>query len=177
MPVIRRTVLATASALVLASCSLLQPPADASQGPSKPKDFCHAMQAAADAAAPAATSLDGLFDEIDTLATTATSSTDLTTLQGKGKDTVQTSQAYVTTLANAEELAPENLKADLDSLQQYWTLYVVGLATIASDTADYGDFVDQSSALQNSDAAAALIQSQPDAQQRINDGYLAECSG
>ena len=74
-------------------------------------------------------------------------------------------------------MAPATLTADITTLQNYWTLYAVGLGQIAQDATSYGSLVDQTSALSTSDQAAALIKEQPAAQKRINAGYLSECAG
>lgn len=149
---------------------------DASPAPAKPKDFCAAMEVAAGAAAPAAESLDTLFDTMDQLAASAVSDADIETLVTAGTDASAKATTYVGTLDQAQSVAPEALQADLGTLSDYWELYVLGLAQTATSATSYGDFVDSASALQNSDTASTLITDQPTVQKRINDGYLAECA-
>ncbi len=65
---------------------------------------------------------------------------------------------------------------DLETLSQYWTLYVAGLGQIAETATSYGSLVDQTNALIQRDRPAALVTEQPAAQQNVNDAYIAECA-
>lgn len=172
---IRVASVAIAASLLLAACSS-SGDTNASQPPSKPKDFCHAMQSAAAAAQPAATALDDLFAIIDSMATSA-SEGDIDALHTSGATSEAASQTYVEALDAAEGLAPEDIADDVAALSDYWTIYAVGMAQIAQNVPSYGKLVDQTQALATSDSASRLIEEQPGAQQRINDAYLAECAG
>lgn len=134
------------------------------------------MSVAASAAAPAATTLDTLFDTMDTLAASAANDTDLQTLVKAGDDASLAAVAYVEALDDAQAKAPAELQQDLGTLSDYWELYVVGLAQLAGGAQAYGTFIDSASALQNSETVTGLIADQPVVQQRINDGYIAQCS-
>lgn len=171
----RTAILVTAASLALAACST-GADVDPSGPPPKPKDFCHAMQAAATAAAPAAEALDGLFTTIDEFASSATA-VEIEALNQAGTDTVTKSQAYADALGTAAELSEDaNLSADITTLQRYWLLYAIGLGQVAEGADSYGDLIDQSQALTTSDEASELVEQQPIVQGRINDGYLAECT-
>jgi len=173
--VIRLATLATAAALMLSACAP-STSVDPSAVPPKPKDFCNAMAAAAKLAPPAADALNALFTTIDDMAG-GSKEGDIANLQAVGDTTTTTSEAYAAALGTAASMAPETLAADVTSLQGYWALYAVGLGQIAQEAPNYGNLVDQTSALSSSEQAAALIQEQPAAQKRINAGYLAECAG
>lgn len=174
-PVKRVATLATAVALMLSACSQATT-TDPSAAPLKPKDFCHAMAAAATLAPPAATALDTLFTTIDTMAA-GSKDGDIANLHTVGDTTTTASEAYAAALGTAASMAPATMTADITSLQNYWTLYAVGLGQIAQGATSYGSLVDQTTALSTSDQAAALIKEQPAAQKRINSGYLTECAG
>ncbi|NTV38849.1 MAG: hypothetical protein HGA51_02680 [Demequinaceae bacterium] len=172
----RVATLATAVALMLSACSQ-SATTDPSAAPEKPKDFCHAMAAAAELGKPAATALDTLFTTIDDMAA-GSKDGDIANLHTVGEATTTTSEAYAEALGAAATMAPdESLTTDITSLQSYWTLYAVGLGQIAQEATNYGNLVDQTSALSTSEQAVALIQEQPEVQKRINAGYLAECAG
>lgn len=171
----RVAALAVAAALMLSACSS-SATTDPSAAPPKPKDFCHAMAAAATLAPPAADALDTLFTTIDGMAA-GSKEGDIDTLHTVGDTTTKTSEAYAAALGTAGTMAPATLTADLTSLQNYWTLYAVGLGQIAQSATTYGNLVDQTSALTASEQAAGLIKEQPAAQKRINAGYLKECAG
>jgi hypothetical protein len=143
---------------------------------SKPKDFCHAMAAAAALAPPAATALDTLFATIDTMAA-GSKDGDIANLHTVGGAATTASQAYSASLGTAASVAPATMTADITSLQNYWTLYAVGIGQIAQGATSYGSLVDQTTALSTSAQASALIKDQPAAQKRINAGYLTECAG
>lgn len=134
------------------------------------------MAAAAKLAPPAADSLDTLFTTIDDMAG-GSKEGDIDNLHAVGDATTTASEAYAAALGAAGAMAPETLAADITSLQDYWTLYAVGLGQIAQSAESYGSLADQTSALSTSEQAVALIQEQPAVQKRINDGYLAECAG
>lgn len=133
------------------------------------------MASAATLAAPAADALDNLFTTIDDMAA-GSKDGDIASLHTVGDATTSTSEAYAAALGTAASMAPTTMTADITSLQNYWTLYAVGLGQIAKDATSYGSLVDQTTALSTSDQAAALIQEQPAAQKRINAGYLTECA-
>lgn len=172
--VIRLATLATAAALMLSACTQ-STTVDPSAAPPKPKDFCHAMSAAAELAKPAANALDTLFTTIDDMGA-GTKAGDIDNLHKVGETTTSTSEAYAAALGTAAGMAPTTLTADITSLQSYWTLYAVGLGQIAQDAPNYGSLVDQTSALSSSDQAASLIKEQPAVQKRINAGYVAACT-
>lgn len=171
---IRLASAAIAASLLLAACSTASTP-DASAAPAVPKDFCHAMQAAAEAAAPAATSLDDLFAQIDTMAA-GSSDGDIAALNAAGTASVEASTAYVATLDTAKGLAPAEVTEDFTTLASYWNLYALGMAQIAESVTSYGKLVDQTQALASSEEATSLIAEQPAAQSHINDVYLQQCS-
>jgi len=133
------------------------------------------MAAAAAAAPPAVTALDGLFTTVDAMSTSATEG-DLESLHTAGTEAVSAATAYAATLANAATLAPAGTVADLETLSDYWTLYVVGLGQVAETATSYGSMIDQNTALQSNAEASALVTDQPAAQQRVNASYVAECS-
>jgi hypothetical protein len=174
-PVKRVATLAVAASLMLSACSQ-GTTTNPSAAPSKPKDFCHAMAAAATLAPPAANALDALFTTIDTMAA-GSKGGDLANLHTVGGTTTTASEAYAAALGAAASTAPATMTADMTSLQNYWTLYAVGLGQIAKGATSYGSLMDQTNALSTSDQAAALIKAQPAAQKRINSGYLTECAG
>lgn len=134
------------------------------------------MSSAADVAPAAATALDTLLTTIDAMAAGSTEG-DIDNLHAVGAETTTASETYAAALGTAASLAPENLSADLSELQEYWTLYVVGLGQVAQNAATYGSLVDQATALSTSERASTLIQDQPTVQDRVNTNYLAECSG
>ncbi len=173
--VIRVATLATAAALMLSACAA-SAAADTLAAPPKPQDFCNTMAEAAKLAHPAADALDTLFTTIDDMAA-GSKDGDIANLHTVGDMTTTTSDAYAAALGTAAGLAPDTLGADITSLQNYWTLYAVGLGQIAQDAASYGSLADQTTALSTSEQAASLIQELPAAQERVNAGYLAECAG
>ena len=175
MHVIRVTALAASAVLLLSGCIQSATP-DPSAAPAKPKDFCHAMTSAAELAKPAATGLDTLFTTIDDMAA-GSKEGDIANLHTVGETSTAASEAYAAALGTAASMAPTTLSADITALQEYWTLYAVGLGQIAQDAPNYGNLVDQTAALSGSEQASALIQEQPSVQKRINAGYLAECAG
>ncbi len=134
------------------------------------------MRAAAELAKPAANGLDTLFTTIDDMAA-GSKEGDIANLHTVGETSTAASEAYAAALGTAASMAPDTLTTDITALQDYWTLYAVGLGQIAQDAPNYGSLVDQTSALSGSDQASALIQEQPSVQKRINAGYLAECTG
>ena len=148
---------------------------DPSAAPSKPKDFCHAMEAAVLLAPAAAEALNTLYTTMDSMAA-GPAEGDIDTLHTVGAATTSSSETYAAALGTAADLAPDTLKADISALQEYWTLYAVGLGQIAESAPTYGNLVDQATALSTSSKAIALVADQPATQQRINDGYLAECT-
>lgn len=166
---------ALAVALLVTACSSTGG-TNASAEPSKPKDFCHAMQAAAKAAPPAAEALDTLFTTIEGMAQGA-SDGDIDALHAAGAASEEASAAYIDTLDAAQELAEGTLADDLGVLSDYWTLYAIGMAQIAADVTSYGKLIDQTQALASADTTSAVVAEQPAAQKRINDAYLAECAG
>jgi|GEM_PF-1022213 len=171
--VIRLATLATAAVLMLTACSQ-NATTDPSAEPAN--DFCHAMATAADLAPAAAEALDGLFTTMDAMAAGSTDG-DIETLHTAGAATTSASTTYADALGTAASLAPESLAVDITTLQEYWNLYAAGLGQVATDASSYGKLVDETTALSTSEQASSLVANQPDAQQRINDGYLAECSG
>jgi hypothetical protein len=171
----RVATLAVAAALMLSGCSQ-GTTTNPSAAPSKPKDFCHAMAAAAALAPPAATALDALFATIDTMAA-GSKDGDIANLHTVGGAATTASQAYSAALGTAASVAPTTMTADITSLQNYWTLYAVGIGQIAQGATSYGNLVDQTTALSTSAQASSLIKEQPAAQKRINAGYLTECAG
>lgn len=174
-PVKRVATLSVAAALMLSACSQ-GTTTNPSAAPSKPKDFCHAMAAAATFAPPAATALDTLFTTIDTMAA-GSKDGDIANLHTVAGTATTASEAYAAALGTAASMAPATMTADITSLQNYWTLYAVGLGQIAQGATSYGNLVDQTTALSTSAQATALIAEQPAAQKRINSGYLTECAG
>ena len=170
----RAYALATTAAVLLSACSS-SGTTDPSAAGTPPADFCDAMASAATTGSPAVEALNALFDTIDTMGAGATEG-DLDALHTVGTDAVSTASLYAAALTNASALAPAGSTADVDTLSDYWTLYVVGLGQIAETAPTYGSLIDQMDALQASDTAAALISDQPAAQQRVNDAYIAECS-
>ena len=134
------------------------------------------MAQAAELTGPAATDLDGLFTTIDDMAAGATDG-DIDNLHAVGGASIASSEAYAAALGTAASMAPATLGTDITALQNYWTLYAVGLAQIAQEAPSYGSLADQTSALTSSEQASSLIQEQPSVQKRINAGYLAECAG
>jgi len=164
-----------AASLLLAACTA-DSGSNASAAPAKPKDFCHAMQAAATAAQPAATTLNDLFSIIDSMASGSTEG-DIDALHTAGANAEAASTTYIDALETAQSLAPDSIADDLSTLSDYWTLYAVGMAQIAQNVPSYGKLIDQTQALSTADTTSALIEQQPEAQSRINDGYLAECAG
>lgn len=149
---------------------------DPSAAAATPKDFCQAMAAAAQLAPAAADALDSLFTTMDSMASGSTDG-DIETLHTAGAATTSTSGTYADALGTAASLAPATLTADITTLQDYWALYAAGLGQVAVDAPTYGSLVDQATALSTSEQASALVTEQPDAQKRINDGYLSECAG
>lgn len=162
-----------ASVLLLSACSS-SGTNDASAQPEPAKNFCDAMADAAAAAPPAVDALDNLFSTVDAMS--ASAEDDLDTLHTAGTETVSTATAYADALDTAAELAPAGTVPDLETLSQYWTLYVAGLGQIAETATSYGSMVDQTSALQANETASALVTDQPSAQQNVNDSYIAECT-
>ncbi len=172
--VIRLSAAAALAVFALSACTTGG--ADPSPAPTKPKDFCHAMAAAAESAKPASTDLDTLFTTIEDMAA-ASSEGDIDNLHTVGTAAVASAQEYAAALGTAASLAQPAVAADITTLQQYWTLYALGLAQVAETAESYGSLVDQTQALSTSEEASALIEEQPAAQGRINDAYLAECTG
>lgn len=173
-PVKNVLALVATSALLLSACSS-SGTTDPSGAPEPAKNFCDAMAAAASAAPPAVTALDGLFTTVDTMSAGSTEG-DLDGLHAAGTEAVSTATDYAATLDDAATLAPAGTVPDLETLSGYWTLYVVGLGQIAETATSYGSMIDQTSALEASEAASALVTEQPSAQQRVNDSYIAECT-
>jgi hypothetical protein len=171
----RVATLAVTAVLMLSACTQ-GTTTNPSAASAKPKDFCHAMAAAAALAPPAATALDALFSTIDTMAAGAKEG-DISSLHTAGGAATTASQAYAAALGTAASMAPTTLTTDITSLQNYWTLYAVGVGQIAQGATSYGNLVDQTTALSTSAQAAALIKEQPAAQKRINAGYLTACAG
>ncbi|MCB2412620.1 hypothetical protein LGT39_07150 [Demequina sp. TTPB684] len=166
--------LAATSVLFVSACS--SPGTDDPSGAPEPaKNFCDAMAAAATTAPPAVEALDSLFTTMDAMSAGATEG-DLDALHTAGAETVATATEYAATLEEAAVLAPAGTTPDVETLADYWTLYVVGLGQIAETAPSYGSLVDQTSALQSSEVASSLITEQPAAQQRVNDSYLTECT-
>ena len=174
MPVIRIVMASSVAALVLSSCSLLSPEPVASEEPAL--DFCGAMKTAVAADSTAVAALDELVATMDTLAASASSESDLELLNSVGAETVSTATEYADALKVAAGLAPTEATADLDTLQDFWTVYAAGLGDVAASTTSYGNFVDQSSALLSSEAVVTLIDAQPAALEGVNDVYLSTCS-
>jgi hypothetical protein len=174
-PVKRVATLSVAATLMLSACSQ-GTTTNPSAAPSKPKDFCHAMAAAAALAPPAVTALDTLFTAVDTMAA-GSKDGDIANLHTVGDTTTAASEAYAAALGTAASMAPATMTADITSLQNYWTLYAIGLGQIAQGATSYGSLVDQTTALSTSAQASAIINEQPAAQKRINAGYLTECAG
>ena len=166
---------ALAAALLVSACSSTGG-SDASAAPGKPKDFCHAMQAAAKAAPPAAEALDTLFTTIEGMAQGA-SEGDIDNLHNAGSTSEEASNAYIATLDAAQELADGTIADDLGVLSDYWTLYAVGMAQIAANANSYGKLIDQTQALATAETTSTVVAEQPAAQKRINDAYLAQCAG
>jgi len=173
-PVKRVASLALALAVLMSACTT-DSGSDASAAPGKPKDFCHAMQAAAKAAPPAAEALDSLFSTIEGMAQ-GSSDGDIDTLHTAGAASEEASTAYIAALDAAQELAEGSLANDLGTLSDYWTLYAVGMAQIATNVNSYGKLIDQTQALSTAETTSAVVAEQPAAQKRINDAYLAECA-
>lgn len=134
------------------------------------------MAAAAETAKPASSALDELFLTIEAMAASS-SEGDIDKLHAVGTTAAETAQAYVDALALAASLASPGVAPDVTALQQYWELYALGLGQVAQTAESYGSLVDQTQALASSEGATALITEQPNAQQRVNDAYLAECAG
>ncbi len=134
------------------------------------------MAGAAQLAPPAADALDSLFTTIDDMAA-GSKDGDIANLHTVGDTTTSTSEAYAAALGTAAGVAPDTLTADITTLQNYWTLYAVGLGQIAQGAATYGSLADQYSALSTSEQASSLIQELPAAQERVNAGYAAVCAG
>jgi hypothetical protein len=166
--------LAATSVLFLSACASTGGD-DPSAAPETATNFCDAMAAAATAAPPAVEALDALFTTMDAMGAGA-SEGDLDTLHTAGTETVATATDYAATLEAAAALAPAGTAPDVETLSNYWTLYVLGLGQIAETATSYGSLIDQTSALQSSEAASALVTEQPAAQQRVNDSYIAECT-
>ena len=166
---------ALAAALLVSACSSTGG-SDASAAPGKPKDFCHAMQAAAKAAPPAAEALDTLFTTIEGMAHVA-SEGDIDNLHNAGSTSEEASNAYIATLDAAQELADGTIADDLGVLSDYWTLYALGMAQIAANANSYGKLIDQTQALATAETTSTVVAEQPAAQKRINDAYLAQCAG
>lgn len=173
-PVKNVLALVATSALLLSACASSDT-TDPSAAPDSAENFCDAMAAAAVAAPPAVTALDGLFTTVDTMSAGATEG-DLDGLHAAGTETVSTATDYAATLNDAAALAPADTVPDLETLSDYWTLYVVGLGQIAETATSYGSMIDQTGALESSEVASALLTEQPAAQQRVNDSYIAECT-
>jgi len=133
------------------------------------------METAVALAPAAADALTSLYTTMDDMAA-GSAEGDIDTLHTAGAATTDSSETYAAALGTAATLAPESLKADILALQEYWTLYAVGLGQIAESAPSYGNLVDQATALSTSSKASALVADQPATQQRINDGYLAECT-
>lgn len=133
------------------------------------------MAAAAQAAPPAVQALDDLFTTIDAMSA-GSSEGELDTLHSAGTETVETATAYAAALDEAATLAPAGTVPDLETLSQYWTLYVAGLGQIAETATSYGSMIDQTAALQANETAANLVAEQPVAQQNVNASYIAECT-
>ncbi len=133
------------------------------------------MAVAATTAPPAVEALDGLFAIMDAMSTSA-SAGDIDTLNAAGTTTVSTATDYAAALDAAAALAPAGTAPDIQALSDYWTLYVMGLGQIAETAPSYASLIDQTGALQSSDAASSLIAEQPATQQRVNDSYIAECT-
>jgi hypothetical protein len=162
------------SVLLLSACAS-SGTTDPSAAPEPAKNFCDAMAAAATAAPPAVTALDGLFSTVDAMSAGSTDG-ELDGLHAAGTEAVSTATDYAATLTDAAALAPETTVPDLETLAGYWTLYVVGLGQIAETATSYGSMIDQTTALESSEAASALVAEQPTAQQRVNDSYISECT-
>jgi len=166
--------LVATSALLLSACASTGT-TDPSAAPEPAKNFCDAMAAAAVAAPPAVTALDSLLRTVDAMSAGSTEG-DLDGLHAAGTETVSTATDYAAALNDAATLAPASTVPDLETLSSYWTLYVVGLGQIAETANSYGSMIDQTTALETSEKANALVTEQPAAQQRVNDSYVAECS-
>lgn len=174
-PVKRVASLALAVAFLVSACTT-DSGSDPSATPGKPKDFCHAMQAAAKAAPAAAEALDTLFTTIEGMAQGA-SEGDIDNLHTAGASSEEASTAYIATLDAAQQLAEGSVADDLGTLSDYWTLYAVGMAQIAVNVNSYGKLIDQTQALATAETTSAVVAEQPAAQKRINDAYLAQCAG
>lgn len=166
--------LVATSTLLLSACAS-SGTADPSAAPKPAENFCDAIAAAAETAPPAVQALDDLFSTIDQMSAGSTEG-ELETLHAAGTETVETATAYAAALDEAAALAPAGTVADLETLSQYWTLYVVGLGQIAETATSYGSMIDQTSALQSDETATNLVTEQPVAQQNVNDSYIAECT-
>jgi len=173
-PVKNVLALVATSALLLSACASTGT-TDPSAAPGPAKTFCDAMAAAAVAAPPAVTALDGLFSTMDAMSAGSTEG-DLDGLHAAGTETVSTATDYAAALNDAATLAPASTVPDLETLSGYWTLYVVGLGQIAETATSYGSMIDQTTALESSEQANALVTEQPSAQQRVNDSYISECT-
>lgn len=166
--------LAATSVLLLSACAATASD-DPSAAPEPATNFCDAMAAAANAAPPAVEALDDLFTTMDAMGAGA-SEGDIDTLHAAGTRTVSTATDYAATLDEAAALASAGTAPDVETLADYWTLYVLGLGQIAETATSYGSLIDQTTALQSSEAASVLVTEQPSAQQRVNDSYIAECA-
>ncbi len=173
-PVKKVLALVATSALLLSACASTGT-TDPSAAPEPAKNFCDAMAAAAAAAPPAVTALDDLFSTVDAMSAGSTEG-DLDGLHAAGTETVSTATDYAATLNEAATVAPADTVPDLETLSGYWTLYVAGLGQIAETATSYGSMIDQTTALESSEEATALVTEQPTAQQRVNDSYISECA-
>jgi len=173
-PVKNVLALVATSTLLLSACAS-SGTNDPLAAPEPAKNFCDAMAAATAAAPPAVTALDGLFTTVDAMSAGSTEG-DLDGLHAAGTEAVSTATDYAATLSGAATLAPASTVPDLETLSGYWTLYVVGLGQIAETATSYGSMIDQTTALESSEEASALVTEQPSAQQRVNDSYIAECT-
>ncbi|WP_291379415.1 hypothetical protein [Demequina sp.] len=167
--------LAATSVLLLSACASSGSNDDPSAQPEPAKNFCDAMAAAATVAPPAVEALESLFTTMDEMSAGSPEGA-IDTLHAAGTETASAATDYAAALDEAATLAPAGTAPDVETLSDYWTLYVVGLGQIAETAPSYGSLVDQTSALQSSEEASALIAEQPAAQQRVNDSYIAECT-
>lgn len=166
--------LVVTSVLLLSACAS-SGGTDPSAAPEPAENFCDAMAAAAAAAPPAVDALDSLFSTVDAMSSSSTAA-DLDDLHAAGTDAVSAATDYIATLDGAAALAPADTVPDLQTLSDYWALYVVGLGQIAETATSYGSMIDQTTALVSTDKASALVTDQPAAQQRVNDSYVSECA-
>lgn len=166
--------LVATSALFLTACAS-SGTSDPSAAPEPAGSFCEAMAAAAEAAPPAVQALEDLFTTIEAMSAGSTD-VELETLHAAGTETVETATAYAAALDEAAALAPAGTVPDLETLAQYWTLYVAGLGQIAETATSYGSMIDQTAALEADETASNLVTQQPVAQRNVNDAYIAECT-